>query len=139
MEPQGDPIAPTGQAAPLRPAGGGDPVLQALGDLEDRLEESAATERALGEQVRQLRDRRLRGLSWREATDGAGGTGGVLHLLGHLLSRLTEAGAVLRRALAAALMEEGASTAEVAQRFGVSRQRIFRLLRGNGRDGGEAE
>lgn len=123
------------QAAPAeRPDGAAaDPVLQALDNLEETLEENVATQQALGEQVRALRARRLGGLSWREATDGTTGPSGVLSLLGHLLTRLTEAGAVLRRALAAALMEEGASTAEVAQRFGVSRQRIFRLLRGKDR------
>lgn len=123
------------QAAPAeRPDGAAaDPVLQALDNLEETLEENVATQQALGEQVRALRARRLGGLSWREATAGTTGPSGVLSLLGHLLTRLTEAGAVLRRALAAALMEEGASTAEVAQRFGVSRQRIFRLLRGKDR------
>ena len=106
------------------------PVLEALEGLEETLEASAVTERALGEQVRQLRARRERGLSWRDATAGTDGTDGVLAVLGNVLNGLTEAGSVLRRVLAATLVEEGASTAEVAQRFGVSRQRVFRLLRG---------
>ena len=125
--PAGEVPAPVGGSPG---SGGTDPVLEALEGLEETLEASAATERALGEQVRRLRARRERGLSWRDATAGTDGTDGVLAVLGTVLNGLTEAGSVLRRVLAATLVEEGASTAEVAQRFGVSRQRVFRLLRG---------
>ncbi len=112
-----------------------DPVVRALLALEETLVRNVAVEQALGVQLRQLRGRREQGLSWREAMARGDGSGGVLSLLGDLLTRTTDAGAVLRRALAAALLDEGASTAEVAQRFGVSRQRIFRLLRGRERIG----
>lgn len=108
-----------------------DPVVEALDALGSSLEESAAEEKALGEQVRELRAERLRGASWRAALAKDDGYG-LLTLLGRIVSRLTDGGAVLRRALAAALASEGASTAEIAQRFGVSRQRVFRLLRGKG-------
>ena len=135
----GDAMARALSGAPaerLEPGRGGlettDPVVRALVALEETLVRNVAVEQALGVQLRQLRGRRERGLSWREAMAGGDGSEGVLSLLGDLLARTTDAGAVLRRVLAAALLEEGASTAEVARRFGVSRQRIFRLLRGRG-------
>lgn len=140
VEPDGDTSAASEGAAglagpPGREAGGGpaaDPVMEALDALGTSLEASAAQEKALGEQVRELQAERMKGLSWREALAKGDGNG-VLTLLGRIVVRLTEAGAVLRRALAVALAAEGASTAEIAQRFGVSRQRVFRLLRGKDR------
>lgn len=128
--PDDERAAEAAEAAPAHEEVAPDPVLDALDALGDSLEASAADEKALGEQVRQLRAGRLEGLSWRDAMDRAEGSE-VLDLLGKIVRRLTAVGAVLRRALAVVLVDEGASTAEVAHRFGVSRQRIFRLLRGN--------
>lgn len=113
------------------PAGAGvpgpDPVLAALDELDESLGASVAEERVLRARIRQLREARLRGAAWRDLLarpDAAD----VLGILGRVVGRLTDAGAALRRSLAAALVEEGASTSEVAERFKVSRQRVFRLL-----------
>jgi len=119
----------TADLPPLRGAGGSDPVLEALESLGNTLEASAAEQQVLGDQVRELRAERLSGASWRQAVARQEGPG-VLAQLGAVMARLTDAGAGLRRALAGALVAEGASTAEVAGWFGVSRQRVFRLLRG---------
>lgn len=121
-----------GPAGPPLAAPPADPVLAALADLGETLEAYAAQARALGDEVRVLRARRLSGLGWRELLADQGGTG-VLGELGRLVLRLTGAGAALRRALAATLVDEGASTAEIAGQFGVSRQRVFRLLQGRDR------
>lgn len=136
-EPDGD--GPSGTVAPARVAGAGpapggpaDPVIAALEELGDALEAHLAHARALAEQVRALRADRAHGRTWRELVAGQQDAG-VLGDLGQLVVVLTGAGATLRRALAAALVAEGASTAEVAVHFGVSRQRVFRLLQGRAR------
>ena len=107
-------------------------MVAALEELAAALEAHVAHARALGEEVRSLRLGRARGRSWRELVAEQQGAG-VLGDLGQLVLTLTGAGAALRRALAAALVAEGASTAEVAGQFGVSRQRVFRLLQGRAR------
>jgi hypothetical protein len=110
-----------------------DAVLDALGALRAALEASAQDEKVLRERIRRLEEARRFTARWREAVDAEEG-GEVLQVLGAIVGRLTAAGAQLRRVLAAALIEEGASTAEVAERFKVSRQRVFRLLHDQARE-----
>lgn len=115
---------PAGRGAGDR---GSDPVLAALQGLDESLDASVAEEKVLRVRIRQLREARLRGASWRDLLARPDASD-VLGILGRVVGRLTDAGAALRRSLAAALVEEGASTSEVAERFKVSRQRVFRLL-----------
>jgi hypothetical protein len=53
----------------------------------------------------------------------------VVELLTQTLSDLQAAGLRLRKAEAAALRHQGLTTSEIAALFGVSRQRVFTLLR----------
>lgn len=53
---------------------------------------------------------------------------GTLQVLGRILSRLTEASGVARRALAGAMRAEGTSIPAIAQAFGVTHQRVSNIL-----------
>jgi hypothetical protein len=53
----------------------------------------------------------------------------AIELLTQCLSELQTAGVALRRAEAAALQRQGATISEIADLFGVSRQRVSTLLR----------
>lgn len=107
---------------------GPDPVLQALERLVDALEETGSQVRmALGhaETLRTLRadGRRLVDIV-PEAPRPL-----VVEIVSDCLNRLSDAGSAYRRAAAATLYAEGLTMDEIARLFGVSRQRVSRLLR----------
>lgn len=107
---------------------GGDGELAALDDLADQIEDRARDSHLLARRVRRLRDSRAGGRSWQDvlARDSQPAT---LHLSARVLRGMTEASGVLRRTLARGLRADGATVPEIAERFGVSHQRISTLLR----------
>ncbi|MDP9073826.1 MAG: hypothetical protein M3N98_06540 [Actinomycetota bacterium] len=102
--------------------------LAQLDDLAASIEDTARDERLLARAVRRLRSGRAKGRSWDELlTDEP--QPGALALVGRVLSRLTRTSGELRHTLAAGLRAQGASIGAIAERFGVSRQRVSALLR----------
>ena len=105
-----------------------DPVLAALEQMDQRIELNVRDERTLQRRIRRLREARQQGRPWRAILDEEPEPG-ALHLVGSLLSRLSESSGVLRRSLARALRNEGETVPAIAQRFGVTHQRVSNLLR----------
>ena len=103
-------------------------VLAAVDGLATAVEENAEDERRLVRRLRELREGRAEGRSWLDLL-GPDERPGVLGLTGRIIGRLTDAGGTLRRALAMGLRLEGATISTIAERFGVSHQRISALLR----------
>lgn len=108
-----------------------EPVIAAIDELQASLSRNLEDERTLSAELAQLRRARLAGRSWRQAL-GADGPTPALSVLGRVLRRLSEAGGTFRRSLAVALVAEGDQLSDVAGRFGVSRQRVYSLVRKNG-------
>lgn len=111
-----------------------DPVLAALDELEAVLSESAERHRLALRRAGAIRRLRKRGLRYSEIVPMEERPL-VVELLSHSLSDLSEAGSNFRRMEASALYSEGLTMAEIAELFGVTRQRIAALLRSsNDRD-----
>ncbi|MDQ6617472.1 MAG: hypothetical protein M3083_22680 [Actinomycetota bacterium] len=106
--------------------------LQVLDALARDADQNAQDERLLARRIQKLRAGRAEGRSWQDLLSDEPHPG-TLHLASEILARLTRASGGLRRAVARGLRAEGASIAAIAERFGVSRQRISTLL---GRNGG---
>jgi hypothetical protein len=103
-------------------------TLTQLDDLADSIDDNVRDERVLARRIRGLRAGRAKGQSWehllsREPQPGS------LELASDVLNRLTHVSAALRRLLARGLRGQGASLADIAERFGVSHQRVSALLR----------
>jgi hypothetical protein len=109
------------------PHTGGDPVLEALDALVEALADRACVEHA-AERAELIRRRRLDGLGYRELT-AEEERPLLVELVGSHLERLAEASARFRRAEAAALHAEGATMEQIADAFGVTRQRVSTVLR----------
>lgn len=109
-----------------------DEVLTSLDDLARTVDDNARDQRRLAGRIRRLRDARAEGGSWHDvlAQEPSPGT---LQLTTGMLARLTRASGRLRRALARGLRAEGATIPAIAERFGVSHQRVSSLLRGSPR------
>ncbi len=105
-----------------------DPVLDALDDLERSLEGNITTSRAAIERIGELRDLRLTGVSYRDLADKLGRPM-VVETISANIERLRSSGAALRRAHARALHDEGLTMEQIAELFGVTRQRISAILR----------
>jgi hypothetical protein len=103
-------------------------VLAAVEGLATAVEANAQDERLLVRRLRELREGRAEGRSWLDLL-GPDERPSVLGLTGRIIGRLTDAGGRLRRALARGLRLEGATISTIAERFGVSHQRISALLR----------
>ncbi len=106
----------------------GDPVLDALTELVDALEENIAANRAAIERAAMIRTRRAEGADYRTIVDEAERPL-VVELVTANTRRLHTHGARLRRAVAGALHDEGLTMEQIAELFGVSRQRISAILR----------
>ena len=105
----------------------GDAVVAALDEVADAAAVTATESGEVARRARHLRRLRVRGLSWRDiATQEHPPL--LVQLITGILERLARVGSRLRRAEAHALRTEGMSTQEVARLFGVSRQRVSRLL-----------
>lgn len=105
-----------------------DPVLEALDQLVLALRDNAARIEASVERAQRMRDERVAGRSYRDIeTSGDGPL--ILAMTRDNMSALAEAGSRLRRAEARALHDEGMTMEQIAELFGVTRQRVSALLR----------
>ena len=107
---------------------GTDPVLDALEGLVRALRENQSRIEATIARAERIREQREDGLSYREIESGVERPL-IVELTRDNLARLVEAGSRLRRAEARALHAEGMTMEQIAELFGVSRQRVSALLR----------
>lgn len=105
-----------------------DPVIAALDELSDVVDETAADGRRLKAEIRRVRERRRSGATAREALSGSAPPRLIL-TLNAMLARLSTASGALRRALVRGLLREGEGLGTAARLFEVSRQRISAVAR----------
>jgi predicted transcriptional regulator len=109
----------------------GDPFDRALGDLERTLNENAQRMTQIKRRIGEIRRQRSAGRSYREIVEATEGDLSV-RLITEATQALDEVGARVRRAEAVALYREGMTMEEIAEKFGVTRQRVSALLRDAG-------
>jgi len=107
---------------------GTDPVLEALEGLVRALRNNQARIEATIARAERIREQREEGLSYREIESGVERPL-IVELTRDNLAALVEAGSRLRRAEARALHAEGMTMEQIAELFGVTRQRVSALLR----------
>jgi predicted transcriptional regulator len=105
-----------------------DAVLEAMAALEAVLEANTRRSQAMRERIGEIRALRLAGHSYREIVS-AEQPPLIVELLTDSAQGLDRAGAEVRRTEARALHREGLTMDEIAELFGVTRQRISALLR----------
>lgn len=105
-----------------------DPVLAALHELEDVLAETSKRNETARRRADAIRELRERGLSYREIVPMEDRPL-IVELLTHTLYDLSTASSNFRKVEARALYSEGLTMAEIAELFGVTRQRIAAILR----------
>lgn len=105
-----------------------DEVLTALDALCHALRENSRRNEEALRRADEITRQRQSGLSYREIVANRGGPL-IVELTRENLNRLLEHGSRLRRAEAAALHAEGLTMEQIAEVFGVTRQRISALLR----------
>ena len=107
---------------------GGDPFDKALRDLEDALDANTRRMARIKRRIAEIRRQRSAGRSYREIVETTKGDLSV-RLITETTEALEEVGARVRRTEALALHREGMTMEEIAEKFGVTRQRISALLR----------
>jgi predicted XRE-type DNA-binding protein len=105
-----------------------DPVLNAIMGLSDIATASANDLAALQSELEDMKRHRVQGLTCRHLLSSADSPN-VLSTLGAIATNLGRASGSFRRALALGLRREGMQVTEVANLFGVSRQRVSALIR----------
>lgn len=105
-----------------------DPFLEALTALEDVLADNGRRASLIKKRITQLRRLRSRGAPYAEIVSSTDGPL-IVQLLTESSTALDTCGANVRRAEAHALYAEGLTMEQIAERFGVTRQRISTLLR----------
>ena len=106
-------------------------IFAAMDGIAEAVGKNVQDEQILLERLQRLREARASGMSWHAALGGEEQPG-TMQLTSRLLSRLAVASGALRRVMARALREEGASTLTIAKLFGVTHQRVSNLLRRGG-------
>jgi predicted XRE-type DNA-binding protein len=109
-----------------------DPFLDALTALEGVLADNARREALIKKRITRLRRTRAKGLPYTESVYSEDGPL-IVQLLTENATALDTCGANVRRTEAQALHDEGLTMEQIAERFGVTRQRVSALLR-TGRD-----
>lgn len=109
-----------------------DKVLSALDSLIADLEKNVEVSEVAIESARATKALRRQGLTYSDIL-GKAERPQVVELITQNMERLQTSGAALRQAQAAVLHEEGLTMEQIADLFGVTRQRISSLLQ---RDGG---
>jgi DNA-directed RNA polymerase sigma subunit (sigma70/sigma32) len=104
-----------------------DPVVESLDNLVTAVQQIDALAREATERAERLRERREQGRPYREILSDDARPFPV-ELVAHMTDALTDAGGKFQRAQARALYEEGATMDEIAELFGISRQRVSALL-----------
>jgi hypothetical protein len=105
-----------------------DAFLEALAALEDTLADNQRRTTLIKKRIVQLRRLRSKGASYSEIVSSKDGPL-IVQLLTESSTALDTIGANVRRAEARALHDEGLTMEQIAQRFGVTRQRVSTLLR----------
>jgi len=107
---------------------GEDDFLRALTALEVGLDDQRRRASLIKKRIAQIRRRRRMGASYAEIVS-SNDTPLIVQLLTESSIALDTWGADVRRAEARALYEEGLTMEQIAELFGVTRQRVSRLLR----------
>lgn len=105
-----------------------DEFLEALTALEDILEDHGKRSRLIKKRIAQIRRGRARGVSYTDLVSNNENPL-IVQLLTESSIALDTGGADVRRAEARALYAEGLTMEQIAERFGVTRQRVSTLLR----------
>ncbi|HTW97843.1 MAG TPA: hypothetical protein VMD59_03645 [Acidimicrobiales bacterium] len=105
-----------------------DTVGHAISELEQAITANVADERLLLGRLRALRSAQRSGQPWRSIVRHEAHPT-TLSLVGRVGRRLASATRSFRHGLAVSMMREGATAAEVARHFDVSRQRVSHLVR----------
>ncbi|HTR70468.1 MAG TPA: helix-turn-helix domain-containing protein [Mycobacteriales bacterium] len=104
-----------------------DPLLEATNDLAKALRANVATWMTTLDRIDQFRADRAAGVGYREMVAREADPTVILKLA-EGQERLAIAGARFRRAVVRMMLDAGVSQAQIAKRFGVSRQRVAALL-----------
>jgi ParB-like chromosome segregation protein Spo0J len=105
-----------------------DEFLKALTALEEILEDHGRRSRLIKKRIAQIRRGRANGASYAELVTNHDNPL-IVRLLTESSTALDICGADVRRAEARALYAEGLTMDQIAERFGVTRQRVSALLR----------
>jgi len=105
-----------------------DAFLEALTALEDTLADNQKRTTLIKKRIAQLRRLRSKGTSYAESVSSRDGPL-IVQLLTESSTALDRSGANVRRAEARALYAEGLTMEQIAELFGVTRQRVSILLR----------
>jgi hypothetical protein len=104
-----------------------DPALDALDEFAETIEETAAEQRSFARRARRLSRARRRGESWSDVVS-SDAEPSLPAASTRLFARLATANTRVRQALASALRAEGLRIEQIARVFGVTHQRISRVL-----------
>jgi Sigma-70, region 4 len=104
-----------------------DELLEALTALEKVLADNGRRASQIKKRIAQLRRLRARDVSYTELVTSEDGPL-IVHLLTQSSAALDISGANVRRAEAEALYAEGLTMEQIAESFGVTRQRVSALL-----------
>lgn len=105
-----------------------DEVLEVIALLVEALRANTERNRRAIRRATAVRKMRERGLSYREIVDGEG-TALLVRVTRDNMAALAECGSRLRRVEAKALHREGMTMEQIAEVFGVTRQRVSALLK----------
>jgi DNA-directed RNA polymerase sigma subunit (sigma70/sigma32) len=105
-----------------------DEFLNALSTLENVLADNGRRASLIKKRIAQLRRSRAKGASYTELVSGDDSPL-IVQLLTESSKALDTSGSNVRRAEAHALHAEGMTMEQIAERFGVTRQRVSTLLR----------
>jgi hypothetical protein len=104
-----------------------DPALDSLTEFADTIEDSAAEQRGVAKRARRLGRTRALGKPWSEVV-ASDGNPALPAESTRLLARLAAANTRVRQTLARALRSEGVGIEQIARLFGVTHQRVSRIL-----------
>jgi DNA-directed RNA polymerase sigma subunit (sigma70/sigma32) len=105
-----------------------DPFLQALAALEEVIADNDRRSGLIRKRMARIRKARAQGHAYSDTvTDEDGPL--IVQLLTESSTALDVSGANVRRAEAQALYDEGMTMEQIAEKFGVTRQRVSSLLR----------
>ena len=105
-----------------------DPFLHALTALEEVIAENDRRAKLIKKRMGRIRRARADGLPYSDTVANEDGPL-IVQLVTESSTALDSCGASVRRAEAQALYDEGMTMDQIAERFGVSRQRVSVLLR----------